>query len=40
MDHLAEALAEGIVVGHPIMPEFAFDPPEIYTLLTYIESTS
>lgn len=38
VDHLAEALAEGIVVGHPMMPEFTFDPPEIYALLTYIES--
>jgi mono/diheme cytochrome c family protein len=40
VDHLAEALAEGIVVGHPMMPEFTFDPPEIDALLTYIESLS
>ena len=40
VDHLAEALAEGIVVGHPLMPEFTFDPPEIDALLTYIESLS
>jgi hypothetical protein len=40
VDHLAEALAEGIVVGHPMMPQFTFDPPEIDALLTYIESLS
>jgi mono/diheme cytochrome c family protein len=40
VEHLAEALAEGIVVGHPMMPEFTFDPPEIDALLTYIESLS
>jgi cytochrome c len=38
VEHLAEAIAEGIVVGHPLMPEFTFDPPEIDALLTYIES--
>ena len=37
---LAEALAEGIVVGHPMMPEFTFDPPQIDALLTYIESVA
>ena len=40
VEHLAEALAEGIVVGHPLMPVFTFDPPEIDALLTYIESLS
>jgi mono/diheme cytochrome c family protein len=40
VDHLAEALAEGIVVGHPMMPQFTLDPPEIHALLTYIESLS
>jgi cytochrome c len=38
VDHLAEALAEGIVTGHPMMPQFVFDPPEIDALLSYIES--
>jgi len=36
--NLAEALAEGIVVGHPAMPEFTFEPDEINALLTYIQS--
>jgi mono/diheme cytochrome c family protein len=40
IENLAEALAEGIVVGHPMMPEFRFDPPEIDALLTYIDSLS
>jgi mono/diheme cytochrome c family protein len=35
---LAEALAEGIVTGHPAMPQFTFHPREIDALLTYIDS--
>lgn len=38
VENLAEALAEGIVTGHPAMPRFTFDPPEIDALLTYIAS--
>ncbi|HWE19544.1 MAG TPA: cytochrome c [Hyphomicrobiaceae bacterium] len=38
VDHLAEALAEGIVTGHPAMPEFKFSPDEIDELLTFIDS--
>lgn len=40
VEHLAEAFAEGIVVGHPAMPEFTFDPPEIDALLSYLQSLS
>lgn len=36
IDHLAEALAEGIVTGHPAMPRFTFEPREINALLSYI----
>jgi len=36
IETLAEALAEGIVVGHPAMPRFTFEPREINALLTYI----
>jgi mono/diheme cytochrome c family protein len=36
--YLAEALAEGIVVGHPEMPEFTFDEPDIDALIAYLES--
>lgn len=35
-DNLAEALAEGINSGHPDMPEFAFEPPEIEAIVTYL----
>ena len=38
IENLAEALAEGIVTGHPAMPEFTFKPDEIDALLTYIAS--
>jgi mono/diheme cytochrome c family protein len=38
IEYLAEALAEGIVTGHPAMPRFTFDPPEIDALLAYISS--
>ena len=37
---LEEALAEGIVVGHGIMPEFEFEPADITSLLSFIESLS
>jgi mono/diheme cytochrome c family protein len=33
---LAEALAEGIVSGHPDMPEFVFQPAEIEAILAYL----
>ena len=35
---LEEALAEGIVVGHPDMPVFVFQPNEIDALLDYLET--
>lgn len=35
---LEEALGEGILVGHPDMPPFAFEPDDIDALLTYIEA--
>lgn len=38
VQQLGEALAEGIVTGHPAMPEFSFEPPEIEALLAYLES--
>ena len=38
IEYLEEALAEGIMVGHPDMPVFAFDPDHIDSLIAYIES--
>ncbi len=35
-EDLAEALAEGIVSGHPDMPEFVFQPAEIEAILAYL----
>lgn len=38
VEQLAEALAEGIVVGHMEMPPFEFQPAEIQALLAYLET--
>ena len=38
VEHLAESLAEGIVVGHKDMPEFLFEPNDIEAILAYISS--
>jgi cytochrome c len=37
VDDLQEALAEGITVGHPDMPEFAFEPTQISDFLAYLK---
>ena len=37
-EDLAEALAEGMVVGHDAMPEFELPPEKITNLLAYIGS--
>ena len=36
--HLAEALAEGIMVGHEDMPEFRMTTSEIDAFLAYLDS--
>lgn len=38
IEALAEALAEGISVGHPDMPEFRAEPEQIGAIVSYIES--
>src|SRR5712692_2218200 len=38
IEGLAEALAEGLSVGHPDMPEFVFEPDEIAVILAYLKS--
>lgn len=35
---LEEAFAEGILVGHPEMPEFRFTPAQIDDILGYLQS--
>ena len=37
-ESLAEALAEGIMVGHEDMPEFRFDEREVNELIAYLKS--
>jgi mono/diheme cytochrome c family protein len=38
VESLSEAFAEGILVGHPDMPEFRLEPAQINDLLAYIQS--
>jgi cytochrome c len=38
IDGLQEALAEGLSVGHPDMPEFVFEPADISAILAYLKS--
>ena len=36
VEDLEESLAEGIVSGHPDMPEFTFKPEEIGAIISYL----
>lgn len=38
LENLEEALAEGIVTGHPEMPAFIFEPKDINALIEYLHS--
>ena len=38
IESLEEALAEGIVSGHPDMPEFQFDPDDVGAIIAYLKS--
>ncbi|MEM1047472.1 MAG: cytochrome c [Pseudomonadota bacterium] len=40
IESLAEAFAEGIVTGHPEMPEFELDARQIDAILAYMKSLS
>lgn len=35
---LAEALAEGILTGHPMMPEFQFEPDDVQAIIDHLDS--
>lgn len=35
---LGEALAEGILAGHPMMPEFRFPPEDVQAIIDYLDS--
>lgn len=38
VESLQEALAEGIVTGHPSMPEFQLDPGQVGDVIAYLKS--
>jgi cytochrome c len=38
VETLQEALAEGIVVGHPTMPQFHFEPDQIGDFLAFLKT--
>ncbi len=38
VEQLQEGLAEGLVTGHPTMPEFRFDPGQIRDFLAFLKS--
>lgn len=38
IESLEEALGEGIMSGHPDMPEFAFDADEVGDIIAYLNS--
>jgi cytochrome c len=38
VEHLEEALAEGITTGHPTMPEFKLQPDQIGDVIAYLKS--
>ena len=38
VESLEEALAEGIVTGHPTMPDFQLDPGQIGDVIAYLKS--
>lgn len=35
---LGEALAEGILTGHPLMPEFRFGPDDVQSIILYLKA--
>lgn len=38
IESLEESLAEGIITGHPAMPEFHFDPEQVGDIIAYLKS--
>lgn len=38
VENIAEALAEGILTGHPQMPEFVFAPEDVTAIIEYLKS--
>ncbi len=38
IDALEEALGEGLMTGHPDMPEFQFSAPDVGAIIAYLKS--
>ena len=38
VEDLEEPLAEGIITGHPTMPEFRFDPGQVGDIIAYLKT--
>jgi mono/diheme cytochrome c family protein len=38
VEDLEEPLAEGIITGHPTMPEFSFDPGQVGDIISFLKS--
>lgn len=38
VEQLEEALGEGIITGHPDMPEFEFDADDVGAIISYLKS--
>jgi mono/diheme cytochrome c family protein len=38
VEHLSEALVEGIVTAHPDMPPFEFDPEQAEAIIVYLKT--
>jgi mono/diheme cytochrome c family protein len=38
LEHLEEAMAEGLSTGHPTMPEFQFNPDQINDFIAFLKS--
>lgn len=38
VESLEEALAEGIVTGHPTMPEFQLDPGQVRDIINFLKT--
>lgn len=37
-ESLSEALAEGLITGHPDMPEFVFPPEDVGAIVSYLQT--
>lgn len=38
VESLEESLAEGIITGHPAMPEFQFSPQQVGDIIAYLKT--